>query len=71
MSNFLTKKQQYNLEKHGWQLIDSSDGTRWFGSDFDEGWLHRVTDLLEINEDCDGMDFLVIGYKPTNHENEE
>ena len=65
LDNFLTEEQQSELGKHDWQLIDSKDGTKWFGSDFDEGWLHRVTETLEINNDCDGMDFLVIGYKPT------
>jgi len=71
MSNFLTKKQQYDLKKQGWKLIDDESGTAWFGADFEEHWIHHVTELLEINEDCDGMDFLVIGYKPTNDEEEE
>ena len=70
MAKFLTDKQQEYIKGYGWQPMDGETGLRFFGSDFDEGWLHRVTDLLKINEDCDGMDFLVIAYKPTNREEE-
>ena len=73
MSNFLTKKQQYDLEKNGWELIDNESGTAWFGSDFEEGWINKVTELLSL-ENTDtvmrayGVDFLVVGYRAVNTE---
>ena len=75
MKDFLTKKQKADLEKYGLQLMDGKDGTKWFGSDFDEGWIGNVVDLVSLDhtEDrkhADGMDFLVIGYKPTFNEDE-
>ena len=75
MKDFLTEKQTADLEKYGWQLMGGKDGTKWFGSDFDEGWIGNVVDLVSLDhtEDwkhADGMDFLVIGYKPTFNEDE-
>ena len=73
MSEFLTKKQAENLKSDGWELIDNESGTAWFGSDFEEGWIHHVTELLSL-ENTDtvmrayGVDFLVVGYRAVNTE---
>lgn len=76
MKKFLTKKQYKEIEKGGWEPIDNESGTAWFGSDFEEGWIHHVTELLSL-ENTDtvmrayGVDFLVVGYRAGNTENEE
>ncbi len=73
MGKFLTDKQEEYIKRYGWQPMDGETGLRFFGSDFGEGWIGNVVDLLGIDhtEDwkhADGMDFLVIAYKPTNQQ---
>jgi len=57
----LTKKQ---LEKQGWTAVP--DGV-WFGVDYDESHkvnvLEVLTDLLDLDTDAVGYNFVVCAYK--------
>ena len=72
MSEFLKKEQAEDLQSNGWELIKNASGTAWFGSDWDEGWLGNVTDLLpDIPDGENGMDFLIVAYRSTPNTDEE
>ena len=67
---FLKPEQAKELKKQGWDLIPNESGVVWFGSNFDEGWLHNVTEAMPIEfENADGFDFLVVAYRSNNEEN--
>jgi hypothetical protein len=56
-----TKKE---LEKHGWTVVPKGV---WFGIDYADAHkarpLDTLTDLLHLDTDVEGYNFLVIGYK--------
>ena len=57
----LTKKE---LEKNNWTVVP--DGV-WFGVDYDESHkvnvLERLTDLLGLDTEAEGYNFVVCAYK--------
>jgi hypothetical protein len=71
MSDFFTQKQTEKLKKNGWEIIANDETKlRWFGSDWNEGWMHKVTDLLGVHPEGAGMDFLVVATRVI-HEGED
>ena len=65
----LTKKE---LEKHGWTIVPKGV---WFGVDYDKSYkfnvLTTLSDLLNLDEEADGYDFVVCAYKKVIHQEEE
>jgi len=61
MSKFITEKE---LKKNGWTVVP--EGV-WFGIDYAESHktnvLNTLTDLLDLDTDADGYNFVVCAYK--------
>tara|TARA_R100001163_G_C4891225_1_gene84095 strand:- start:46 stop:261 length:216 start_codon:yes stop_codon:yes gene_type:complete len=71
MSDFFTQKQTEKLKENGWEIIAKDETKlRWFGSDWNEGWMHKVTDLLGVHPEGAGMDFLVVATRVVPQEGE-
>ncbi len=58
------KHKDWNLEREGWTVIP--EGV-WFGVDYAESHkvnvLNILTDLLDLDTDVEGYDFVVCAYK--------
>jgi hypothetical protein len=69
---FLNKEQVKHLEKNGWEIPHTKDGTFWVGQDWDDGesLLSIVDGCMNLSlEDEDGneftgYDFLVVAMRP-------
>ena len=65
----ITKKE---LEKNDWTVV--SEGV-WFGVDFAESHkvnvLNILTDLLNLDTDAEGYNFVVCAYKKEKNEEDE
>jgi hypothetical protein len=67
----LTKKGKEKLEKYGWTVVP--EGV-WFGVDYADSHktnvLNTLTEILCLDEDAEGYNFLVCAYKEENEEDE-
>ena len=64
----ITKKE---LEKEGWTVVPKGV---WFGVDYDEAHkenvLYKLTDLLDLDTNAKGYNFVVCAYQKEDNEDE-